>query len=450
MSSNGTLVELDDVKVWFPIKSGVIMDRHVGDIKAVDGVSLEIQRGETLGLVGESGCGKSTVGRAILRLYEPTAGRIVFDGQDITTLGETELRPLRRRMQMVFQDPYASLNPRHSVGRMVGEPMRVHGLSGRRASAQRVRELLQTVGLPADAASRYPHEFSGGQRQRIGVARALALNPDFIVADEPVSALDVSIQAQIINLLEDLQREFELTYLFIAHDLAVVRHISDRIAVMYLGTIVEISPAEELYDNPLHPYTISLLSAVPIPDPEVEAKRERDPAPGRPAEPGEPAGRLPVPHALPVHPADALHRGRAAVAQALGRPPGRLPLGGGHQGGEVPAAGARGDRDRAAAGAARGAAGRLSIVIVQHQFSTSTTHRAGCWGCGDRLDHRDGDRRGPASARRAVARRSRPCGRARGEPGNRRGGIPHAQAARPRQRESPPRAPSSRPSRRCG
>ena len=251
MSSNGTLVELDDLKVWFPIKSGVIMDRHIGDIKAVDGVSLEIQRGETLGLVGESGCGKSTVGRAILRLYEPTAGRIVFDGQDITTLGETELRPLRRRMQMVFQDPYASLNPRHSVGRMVGEPMRVHGLSGRRASAQRVRELLQTVGLPADAASRYPHEFSGGQRQRIGVARALALNPDFIVADEPVSALDVSIQAQIIN------------------------HISDRIAVMYLGSIVEISPAEELYDNPLHPYTISLLSAVPIPDPEVEMQRQR-------------------------------------------------------------------------------------------------------------------------------------------------------------------------------
>jgi peptide/nickel transport system ATP-binding protein len=275
VSSNGTLVELDDVKVWFPIKSGVIMDRHVGDIKAVDGVSLEIQRGETLGLVGESGCGKSTVGRAILRLYEPTAGRIVFDGQDITTLSETELRPLRRRMQMVFQDPYASLNPRHSVGRMVSEPMRVHGLSGRRVSAQRVRELLETVGLPADAASRYPHEFSGGQRQRIGVARALALNPDFIVADEPVSALDVSIQAQIINLLENLQREFALTYLFIAHDLAVVRHISDRIAVMYLGLIVEISPAEELYDNPLHPYTISLLSAVPIPDPEVEMKRQQ-------------------------------------------------------------------------------------------------------------------------------------------------------------------------------
>ncbi|HEX7145218.1 MAG TPA: ABC transporter ATP-binding protein [Gaiellaceae bacterium] len=279
-SMNGNLVELEDVKVYFPIKSGVVIDRHVGDIKAVDGVSLEIKRGETLGLVGESGCGKSTIGRAIIRLYEPTGGRITFDGQDITSLGEAEMRPLRRRMQMVFQDPYASLNPRHSVGRMISEPMRVHGVTRRRDAGRRVRELLQTVGLPADAASRYPHEFSGGQRQRIGVARALALNPDFIVADEPVSALDVSIQAQIINLLENLQREFDLTYLFIAHDLAVVRHISDRIAVMYLGKIVEISPAEELYDNPLHPYTISLLSAVPIPDPEVEAKREAILLPG--------------------------------------------------------------------------------------------------------------------------------------------------------------------------
>jgi peptide/nickel transport system ATP-binding protein len=275
MSSNGALVELDDLKVYFPIKSGLVLDRHVGDIKAVDGVTLSIARGETVGLVGESGCGKSTVGRAILRLYEPTGGRIVFDGQDITKLGESDLRPLRRRMQMVFQDPYSSLNPRHSVGRMVSEPMRVHGLGSRRSTNARVRELLQTVGLPADAASRYPHEFSGGQRQRIGLARSLAMNPDFIVADEPVSALDVSIQAQIMNLLENLQKEFELTYLFIAHDLAIVRHISDRIAVMYLGKIVEISPAGELYDNPLHPYTISLLSAVPIPDPVIELQRER-------------------------------------------------------------------------------------------------------------------------------------------------------------------------------
>jgi len=272
--ASGNLVELEDLRVWFPIRSGIVLDRHVGDVRAVDGVSLTIERGETLGLVGESGCGKSTVGRAILRLYEPTGGRIFFDGQDITNLSESALRPLRRRMQMVFQDPFASLNPRHSVGRIVGEPLRVHGLAGGGDVSKRVRELLQVVGLPQDAASRYPHEFSGGQRQRIGVARALAVNPDFIVADEPVSALDVSIQAQIINLLEELQEDFQLTYLFIAHDLAVVRHISDRIAVMYLGTIVEISPADDLYVNPLHPYTISLLSAVPIPDPVVERQRQ--------------------------------------------------------------------------------------------------------------------------------------------------------------------------------
>jgi peptide/nickel transport system ATP-binding protein len=276
VSTNGAgpLVEVERLKVYFPIKSGLILDRHIGDIRAVDDVSLTIRRGETLGLVGESGCGKSTVGRTILRLYEPTEGRIVFDGRDISKLDEKELRPLRRRMQMVFQDPYASLNPRHSVGRIVGEPLRSHGLANRRESAGRVRELLRTVGLPQDAAGRYPHEFSGGQRQRIGLARALALNPDFIVADEPVSALDVSIQAQIINLFEQLQEEFELTYLFIAHDLAVVRHISDRIAVMYLGWVVEVSPAAELYENPLHPYTISLLSAVPIPDPIIERQRE--------------------------------------------------------------------------------------------------------------------------------------------------------------------------------
>ncbi len=274
MSVNGNLVEVENLKVWFPIRSGIVLDRHIGDIKAVDDVSFEIRRGETLGLVGESGCGKSTVGRTLLRLYEPTAGTIRFDGQDITNLGERELRPLRRRMQMVFQDPFASLNPRHSVGRIVGEPLRVHHLTRGKGVGKRVRELLEIVGLPADAGGRYPHEFSGGQRQRIGLARSLALNPDFIVCDEPVSALDVSIQAQIVNLLEGLQTDFDLTYLFIAHDLAVVRHISDRIAVMYLGWIVEVSPAEELYDNPLHPYTISLLSAVPIPDPSVEKERE--------------------------------------------------------------------------------------------------------------------------------------------------------------------------------
>jgi len=273
-NGSGPLVELEHLKVYFPIKSGLLLDRHIGDIRAVDDVSLTIHRGETVGLVGESGCGKSTVGRTILRLYKPTEGRIVFDGRDISQLNDQQLRPLRRRMQMVFQDPFASLNPRHSVGRIVGEPLRSHGLANRRESAGRVRELLSTVGLPQDAAGRYPHEFSGGQRQRIGLARALALNPDFIVADEPVSALDVSIQAQIINLFEQLQEEFELTYLFIAHDLAVVRHISDRIAVMYLGWIVEVSPAAELYEHPLHPYTISLLSAVPIPDPVVEKQRE--------------------------------------------------------------------------------------------------------------------------------------------------------------------------------
>jgi len=275
VSANGTLVDVENLRVWFPIKSGLVLDRHVGDVRAVDDVTFSVGRGETLGLVGESGCGKSTVGRALLRLYQPTSGRIVFDGTDITKLGEGDLRPLRRRMQMIFQDPFASLNPRHSIGRLVGEPLRVHGLasSGREART-RVRELLDRVGLPRDAENRYPHEFSGGQRQRIGIARALAVNPEFIVADEPVSALDVSIQAQIINLLEELQDDFDLTYLFIAHDLAVVRHISDRIAVMYLGSIVEVSPAEELYENPLHPYTISLLSAVPIPDPKVERERE--------------------------------------------------------------------------------------------------------------------------------------------------------------------------------
>ena len=269
------LLEVESLKVYFPITSGIVLDRHVGDIKAVDDVSLTIEQGDTLGLVGESGCGKSTLGRAILRLYEPTSGRVLFDGQDITHLKESALRPLRRRMQMVFQDPFASLNPRHSVGRIVGEPLRIHSISSRRSeTGARVRELLSLVGLPPDAVGRYPHEFSGGQRQRIGVARALALNPEFLVCDEPVSALDVSIQAQIINLMEELQTELGLTYLFIAHDLAVVRHISDRIAVMYLGKIVEVAPADDLYVNPLHPYTITLLSSIPIPDPRVERNRK--------------------------------------------------------------------------------------------------------------------------------------------------------------------------------
>jgi peptide/nickel transport system ATP-binding protein len=274
VAGGDNLVEVTDLKVYFQIRSGMLFDRHIGDVKAVDGVTFAIRRGETLGLVGESGCGKTTVGRTILRLYEPTAGSIVVEGRDISKLSERELRPLRRQMQMVFQDPYSSLNPRQNVGNIVGEPLLIHG-GRRRETDDRVRHLLDVVGLPRDAVNRYPHEFSGGQRQRIGLARSLALNPDLIVADEPVSALDVSIQAQIINLLEDLQDEFNLTYLFVAHDLAVVRHISDRIAVMYLGKIMEVAESSDLYERPLHPYTKALLSAVPIPDPRVERDRER-------------------------------------------------------------------------------------------------------------------------------------------------------------------------------
>jgi oligopeptide transport system ATP-binding protein len=271
----GPLLEVTDLKMYFPITSGVLVSRHVGDVRAVDGVSLKIEREETLGLVGESGCGKSTIGRTIMRLYNPTAGRIVLDGQDITTIGGAELRAVRRRMQMIFQDPYASLNPRMTAAGIVSEPLEIHGVDPVGGRRERVRELLATVGLDPDYGDRYPHEFSGGQRQRIGVARALALNPDLIVADEPISALDVSIQAQIINLLERLQSEFGLTYLFIAHDLSVIRHISDRIAVMYLGRIVELAGSRDLYERPLHPYAVALLSAVPIPDPVVENRRRR-------------------------------------------------------------------------------------------------------------------------------------------------------------------------------
>ena len=275
MEGNGVLVRVRDLKMHFPITHGIVIQRQVGAIKAVDGISFDIMRGETLGLVGESGCGKSTTGRAMLQLYRPTAGDVYFEDMNLTEIKGETLRRMRRRMQMIFQDPYASLNPRMTVGDIIGEPMLVHNISRGKERRGRVQELLRTVGLNPYFVNRYPHEFSGGQRQRIGVARALALNPEFIICDEPISALDVSIQAQIINLLEDLQGEFNLTYLFIAHDLSVVRHISDRIAVMYLGKIVELTTRAELYDDPRHPYTQALLSAVPIPDPVVEEQRKR-------------------------------------------------------------------------------------------------------------------------------------------------------------------------------
>ena len=269
------LLRIEELKVYFPIRDGIIRDRHVGDVRAVDDVTLEVAHGETLGLVGESGCGKSTTGRAIIRLNEPTAGRIIFDGKDVTKLKGGELRSLRRRMQMIFQDPYASLDPRMTAGGIIAEPLDIHSIGSSSDRREKVRDLLSTVGLNPDYASRYPHEFSGGQRQRIGVARALALEPDLIVADEPISALDVSIQAQIINLLERLQRDMGLTFLFIAHDLSVVRHISDRIAVMYLGRVVETAMSKDLNTKPLHPYTVALLSAIPVPDPVVESRRRR-------------------------------------------------------------------------------------------------------------------------------------------------------------------------------
>ena len=275
MQRDQVLVEVKELRKYFPITRGIIFQKRVGDIKAVDSVSFNIHRGETLGLVGESGCGKSTTGRTILQLYRPTSGTAYFEGEDLTTLKGNELRRMRQRMQMIFQDPYASLNPRMTVGGIVGEPLEVHRVARGAEKRERVQELLRLVGLNPYFVNRYPHEFSGGQRQRIGVARALALNPSFIVCDEPISSLDVSIQAQVVNLLEDLQDQFGLTYLFIAHDLSMVRHISNRVAVMYLGKIVELTDRDSLYENPLHPYTQALLSAVPIPDPIAEEGRQR-------------------------------------------------------------------------------------------------------------------------------------------------------------------------------
>ncbi len=281
MSTNGSvksddyILRVEGLKMHFPITQGILFQKQVGAIRAVDGLTFSIKRGETLGLVGESGCGKSTTGRSILQLYRPTAGHVFFEDKDLTLLNGTEMRHQRRQMQMIFQDPYASLNPRMTVGNIVGEPLDVHNIGDKQSRRDRVAELLQIVGLNPYFVNRYPHEFSGGQRQRIGVARSLAINPKFIVCDEPISALDVSIQAQIVNLLEDLQAKFGLTYLFIAHDLSMVRHISNRVAVMYLGKIVELTERTELYRNPLHPYTQALLSAVPIPDPRAEEKRKR-------------------------------------------------------------------------------------------------------------------------------------------------------------------------------
>ena len=275
-TAEDVLINVQGLRMYFPVTAGLIFQRKVADVKAVDGLSFEIKKGETLGLVGESGCGKSTTGRAILQLYKPTAGSVDFGGTELTKLKGNDLRRMRRKMQMIFQDPYASLNPRMSVGSIIGEPLQIHGLApGTRARRERIQDLMRVVGLNPYYANRYPHEFSGGQRQRIGIARALAVEPDFIVADEPVSALDVSIQAQIINLMEDLQSQFGLTYLFIAHDLSVVRHISNRVGVMYLGKMMELADRNELYENPLHPYTKALLSAVPVPDPSVERERER-------------------------------------------------------------------------------------------------------------------------------------------------------------------------------
>ncbi len=288
MSQQQVLLSVRGLKKYFPITQGIIIQREIGAVKAVDDISFDIYKGETLGLVGESGCGKTTTGRTLLQLYRPTAGEVYYDGDDLTKASDKTLRQLRQRMQMIFQDPYASLNSRWTISRIIGEPLRVHKLSSKNEQRERVEELLELVRLNAHYVNRYPHEFSGGQRQRIGIARALASNPEFIVCDEPISALDVSIQAQVVNLLEDLQEQFGLTYLFIAHDLSMVRHICDRVAVMYLGVIVELGDRDAVYNNPQHPYTQALLSAVPIPDPRRTRERQRVILEGDPPSPVDP------------------------------------------------------------------------------------------------------------------------------------------------------------------
>lgn len=327
------LLEVENLKKHFPMKSKGIIRRATDPVKAVDGISFELRKGETLGIVGESGCGKSTAGRTVLQLLPPTEGTIRYKGRDITGAKTADLRRLRTEMQMVFQDPYGSLNPRQSVGAIIGAPFAIQRIEPEGGVKAEVQQLMQRVGLNPEHYNRYPHEFSGGQRQRIGIARAIALRPSLIVCDEPVSALDVSIQAQVVNLLEDVQNEFDLTFVFIAHDLSVVRHISDRVAVMYLGKIMEIADRDELYANPLHPYTQALLSAVPLPDPRKEHKRSRILLKGGPALPGEPAERLRLPHPLPEVPQGA-HRGGEETVR-LGdpapgltrpRPRGRLSL----------------------------------------------------------------------------------------------------------------------------
>lgn len=273
--ANDTLIEVRDLKMHFPLTQGIVFQRVIGHVRAVDGISFSIERGKTLGLVGESGSGKTTIGRTIVRLYKPTSGQMLFGGQDLATLHGEDLRQLRRRVQMVFQDPFASLNPRFTIGSLIAEPMYIYKVAPRDEIRERTMELLKVVGLRSEYIDRYPHEFSGGQRQRIAVARALSINPEFVIADEPVSALDVSIRAQVLNLLQRLQRQFNLTYLFVSHDLSVVRHVADRIAVMYLGKIVELADRDELYQAPKHPYTKALLSAIPIPDPQIEKRRQR-------------------------------------------------------------------------------------------------------------------------------------------------------------------------------